>query len=64
MTALKDDVALNSAAYWRKRAEESRNMVDGMSDEFARPMMLEIVRMYEKLARRAEEQEKDRSKRS
>ena len=62
MTDPKDDASLNSAAYWRKRAEESRGMVEAMSDEFARPMMLEIVRMYEKLAWRAEE--KDRSKKS
>jgi len=58
VTELKDDASLNASAYWRKRAKEFRSRADAMSDDFARPMMLEIARMYEKLAIRAAEMER------
>lgn len=55
------DVPL-TAAFWRERAHEARAIADRMSDEFARPMMLEIARMYERLAKRAASQRRTKTR--
>ena len=47
-------VDLHDAAYWRKRAEESRLIAEGMRDPEAKRMLLNIAAGYDHLAARAE----------
>jgi hypothetical protein len=48
------DIDLNSAAYWRKRAEEARRLADQLIDPVAKQTVMEIAQSYEQLAIMAE----------
>ena len=39
-------------SYWRGRAEQTRALADGMKDQQARQIILDIAEDYEKLASR------------
>jgi hypothetical protein len=41
--------------YWRKRARETRALVDGLHEREAKDMMLRVAREYEELAKLTEQ---------
>jgi hypothetical protein len=45
----------NDPEYWRRRAEEARDIAEQMKDMPSKDVMLRIAKDYERLAKRAEE---------
>ena len=43
-----------SAAYWQERAEEARTLRESMHDKPSREMMLDIINLFERMAKSAE----------
>ena len=48
-----DDSGGHTSQYWSDRAEEARTMAAGMQEGFAATMMMEIARLYDRMAARA-----------
>jgi hypothetical protein len=51
--AMSETDGMGSSAYWRDRAEEVRRKAGAMRDGDAEKSMLEIARMYDRMADRA-----------
>jgi hypothetical protein len=48
-------LVFNDPKHWHQRAIEARQIVDRMTDPFARKRMLGVAEQYEKIAQRAVE---------
>ena len=48
------DIELNSPAHWRKRAEDTRRLANGLTDATAKQTLMEVAQSYEQLAVLAE----------
>jgi hypothetical protein len=52
----------DNARYWRARAEETRTIAETLEDDPSREIMLGIAKDYERMARRAEERTRAKSR--
>jgi LAS superfamily LD-carboxypeptidase LdcB len=52
------ELSIDSAGYWRSRAEEARALAEMLEDPEAKRMMMDVVEGYERLATHAEASQK------
>jgi hypothetical protein len=57
-------VPINDPKHWRKRVEEARTLAHKIADKKGKARMLRLVKQYEKLAEKAEQRSRERSKNS
>jgi predicted Rossmann-fold nucleotide-binding protein len=55
-------VPINDPKHWRKRVEEARTLAHKITDKKGKARMLQLAKQYEKLAEKAEQRSRERSK--
>jgi hypothetical protein len=56
--------AADDAKHWRRRVEEARTLARKITDKNGKARMMRLAKQYEKLAERAEQRSRERSKNS
>jgi hypothetical protein len=56
--------AADDPKHWRRRVEEARTLAHKITDKKGKERMLRLAKQYEKLAERAEQRSRERSKNS